>query len=83
MMYLGGGCECGGLERRGQVGVGVRREVDVCRESEEVVTARWVERKRQGVCWCEKKNNVNYQCCAHFVQGEFRALAAQGLMPDY
>ena len=40
MMYFGGGCECGGLERRGQVGVGVRREVDVCRESEEVVTAR-------------------------------------------
>ena len=33
-MYFGGGCECDGLERRGQLGV------DVCRESEEVVTAR-------------------------------------------
>jgi hypothetical protein len=40
MMYFGGGCECDGLERRGQLGVGVKREVDVCRESEEVVTAR-------------------------------------------
>jgi hypothetical protein len=38
MMCLGGGCD--GLERRGQVGVEDGREVDVCRESEEVVTAR-------------------------------------------